>query len=154
MTEQEEKFIHFSLCIRSLNNAWRLLQAIQMQPENQLGGAAFRFALIEYCKPYRLSRGSRKQFKLDTSLISPEHIALHDRIIASRDQVQAHSDLTVLDAKLHVHQIVSLRHTLISQNYITGLEEFPNIQRVIALIESSLDNMYSEVKVLEAALPH
>ena len=154
MTEQEENFIYFTLCIEWLNNAWRLLQAIQMQPKNQLGGAAFRFALIEYCKPYKPSRGSSKQFKLDTSLISPVHIALHNRIIASRDQVHAHSDLTVMEAKLHVHEIMGLRYTQISQNYITGLEELPNIQQVIALIESSLENMYLEVKVLDAALPH
>lgn len=168
MTKQEEHFVHFVSCITWLNNAWRLLNTIHTQPENPLIGPAFRFALIEYCKPYKLSRGSKKeedekkkknnkneefrQFKLDTSLIPNKFLPLHNRIISSRDQIHAHSDLTVMDAKLHVHEFMGQRYTLIPQNKIYGTEEFSNLQEIIALIETTLDNMYIQEKVLENAL--
>jgi len=153
MTEQEENFVHFVSCITWLNNAWRLLKKIQTQAENPLIGPAFRFALVEYCKPYKLSHGINKKFKLDTSLIPKEHVPLHERIVSSRDQIHAHSDLTVMDAKLHVHEFMGQRHTSILQNIIYGTEELQNLQQILTLMEATLDNMYAQEKVLENALP-
>jgi hypothetical protein len=152
MTEQEEHFVHFVSCITWLNNAWRLLNTIHTQPENPLIVPAFRFALVEYCKPYKLSHGINKKFKLDSLLIPKAHLALHERIITSRDQIHAHSDLTVMDAKLHVHEFMGQRYTLIPQNAIYVTEELPNLQEIVALIEATLDNMYIQEKVLENAL--
>ena len=152
MTEQEEHFVHFVSCITWLNNAWRLLNTIQTHPENPLIGPAFRFALVEYCKPYKLSHGINKKFKLDTALIPKEHLPLHERIITSRDQIHAHSDLTVIDAKLHIHEFMGQRYTSIPQKVIFATEELPNLQEIVALIEATLDNMYIQEKVLENAL--
>jgi hypothetical protein len=152
MTEQEEHFVHFVSCITWLNNAWRLLNTIHTQPENPLVRPAFRFALVEYCKPYKPSHGINKKFKLDTSLIPQEYLPLHERIITSRDQLHAHSDLTVMDAKLHIHEFMGQRYTLIPQNIIYDTEELPNLEEIVALIEASLDNMYIHEKVLENAL--
>jgi len=153
MTEQEEHYVHFAMCITWLNDSWGLLHAIEDQPNNPLRWAAFRFALIEYSKPYKLSHGSTKNFKLDTSLIPTELLPLHERIINSRDQVHAHSDITVMEAKLHVHESMGERYTLISQNRITGVEELPNLKKVIELIEATLDSMYEKEKILQAGLP-
>ncbi len=153
MTEQEEHFVHFASCITWLNNAWGLLNEIHAQPENPLIGSAFRFALIEYSKPYKLSRGVNRPFKLDTSLVPKAHLPLHEQIITSRDQIHAHTDLTVMQAKLHVHKVMGHRYTLIPQKIITGVEELPNLQMVIELIEATLDRMYIQEKVLEAQLP-
>ena len=152
MTEKEEHFVHFVSCITWLNNAWRLLNTIHKQPDNSLVIPAFRFALIEYCKPYKLSHGINKKFKLDTSLIPKEHIPLHERIITSRDQIHAHHDLTIMQAKLHVHKLMEHRYPLIPQNIIYETEELPNIEEIVALIEASLENMYIQEKVLENEL--
>ena len=152
MTEQEERFVHFVSCITWLNNAWRLLNTIHTQSENPLIGSAFRFALVEYSKSYRLSHGINRKFKLDTSLIPEKHLPLHERIVTSRDQIHAHSDLTVMDAKLHVHEFMGQRYTLIPQNIIYGTEELPKLQEILALIEATLDNMYIQEKVLESEL--
>jgi hypothetical protein len=153
MTEQEEKFIHFVSCIRWLNNAWCLLNTIKKDRDNPLIVPAFRFALIEYSKAYKLSHGVTQKFNLDRSCIPSQLHALHEQIIGSRDQVHAHSDLTVMDAKLYVHEFKGQRYTIIPQNRITGGEELPNINEIIRLIEATLDNMYIKEKELENALP-
>ncbi len=78
---------------------------------------------------------------------------LHKRIIDSRDQIHAHSDLAVMDAKLYVHESQGVRFSTILQNVITGVEEFKNIDEIQKLIESTLENMYEKEKLLEAKLP-
>ena len=155
MTEQEEKYVHFVSCITDLNNAWRLLHEIKKRHKgNFLAGAAFQFALIEYSKPYKCSRGTvSNQYQLDESYIPDKHIKLHKRIVDARDQIHAHSDLTVREAKLYVKNSPHGKIVGAVQNKISGTEEFSNIDAIIDLIEQSLDSMYLEVKRLEAALP-
>lgn len=155
MTKQEEEFIHFVSCIECLNRVWRLISTIKAAQRSPLVGFAFRFALVEYSKPYNASRGTVKdKHKLDTSCIPPDLLAVHTRIVNSRDQVHAHSDLTVMKAKLYISETQGKqRFTAIVQNIITGVEELPNIDEIQVLIERTLDNMYIKEKVLENALP-
>ena len=160
MTEQEEKYLHFVFCIDDLNNAWRLLQEIKECNSNSLVGAAFQFALIQYSKPYKCSygtvlnaNGKSTSYKLDESHISAKHIELHRKIIRERDQIHAHSDLTVKDAKLYIRDTSSGKIVTRVQNGICGTEELSNIDAVIDLVEQSLDSMYEKVKQLEAELP-
>ena len=153
LTEQKEEFIHFVLCIECLNRVWRLINTIKDAQRNSLVGYAFRFALVEYSKPYNSSRGTfRRNRKLDTSCIPTELLALHTRIVNSRDEIHAHSDLTVMDAKLYISETHGKRLTTISWNIITGVEELPNIDEIQVLIERTLDNMYIKEKILENAL--
>jgi hypothetical protein len=160
MTEQEEKYVHFVSCINDLNNAWRLLQEIKLCKGNPLVSAAFQFALIEYSKPFKVSfgtvsnpRGKPITHKLGESHIPIKYIDLHKRIIDARDKIHAHSDLTVMEAKLYVKNSPHGKIVGAVQNKIYGTEELSNIDAIIDLIEQSLDSMYVEVKRLEAALP-
>jgi hypothetical protein len=77
---------------------------------------------------------------------------LHKRITDARDQVHAHSDLTVMDAKILMNEIRDMP-PLISQNIISGLEELKNIDAIQRLIEATLENMYEEEKRLVPQLP-
>jgi hypothetical protein len=155
MTEQEERYVHFVSCISALNNAWRLICSIKEQQglSNSLIGAAFRYALIEYSKPYTESRGTvKKKWRLDTTHVPQDMQDLHKRITDARDQVHAHSDLTVMDAKILMNEIRDMP-PLISQNIISGLEELKNIDAIQRLIEATLENMYEEEKRLVPQLP-
>jgi len=160
MTEQEEKYVHFVTSLDDLNNAWRLLQEIKKCNGHPLVGAAFQFALIEYSKPYSKSwgtitnsKGKPLWYKLDESHIPPKHIDLHKRIINARKKIHAHSDLTVMEAKLYVINSVHRKIVGTIQNKIDVTEEISNINAIIDLIEQSLDNIYIEVKRLEEVLP-
>jgi hypothetical protein len=57
-----------------------------------------------------------------------------------------------MDAELHVHEFMGQRYTLIPQSLIHGTEELSNLQEIIGLIEATLDNMYTQEKVLKNAL--
>ena len=73
-------------------------------------------------------------------------------IVDDRDQVHAHSDITVMEAKVSVHEYMGQRYSQVGGNFITGGEEFSKLKNIIALIEATLDNMYVHEKQLEAKL--
>lgn len=161
MTEQEDRFVYHVSCIRALNNAWWLLNEIKRcRNRTPLVQAAFRFALIEYSKPYKLSRGSALgskgkplEYKLDERRVPPEYRQLHQEILDARDQIHAHSDLTVRDARIYVANTSSGKMVQISENIIYGTEDLSRIADIIALIEGTLPSLYEEEQKLEAALP-
>ena len=154
MTREEEKYIHFTYCIENLNNAWRIFQEIKLHKGNLLSGPAFQFALIEYSKPYRVSRGViQNAHKLHEEYIPSQYLVLHQRILAMRDQFHAHTDLNIRDAKVYINNTVNGKIINIGQNVIYGTEEFSNIDAIIDLIEQTLDIMYKEAKRLETTLP-
>jgi len=150
MDKNEEEFVHFVSCIQWLNNCWCLLQLIKDQKNNPLVGSSFRFALIEYSKPYTKSYGKHKPHILDNSYVPVDFKALHETILISRKKIHAHFDLGLLEAKLYFHEIQGQRFYGIVQNQITGLEELPKINEIIKLVEGTLENMYEkENKLLE-----
>ncbi|WP_051678434.1 hypothetical protein [Thiomicrospira pelophila] len=152
MTKQEEEFVHFASCIAALNSAWLTIKSIKEQAGNTLVGPAFRFALIEYSKPYKVSFGNKK-WMLDTEHIPDEMNDLHKRIIEARDQIHAHSDLTVMEAQVYIYEINGHKYSGIVKNKITGLEELKNIDDIQSLIEKTLNSMYVKEQELEAKLP-
>lgn len=153
MTEQDEYFIYFQSCINSLNESWGILNTIHTQQKKPLIAPTFRYALILYCKPYKNSQCTiKKKRQLQTDFIPPEYLPLHERIILSRDKVHAHSDLTIMEAKLTVNNFKEQRYTSIIQNTIYGTEELVNLPKIVTLIEKTLDNMYTKEKELEHAL--
>ena len=154
MTQQEEQYVHFVSCTDSLNSAWRILHEIKQLPENSLSGTAFKFAIIEYAKPYRTSYGSvQPRYKLPDTYVPAARHDLHERLLNTRDKILAHSDLTVMEAKLHVANVSVGQRAFIVQNILHGTEDFSNIDSIISLIEQTLDAMYAEASRLERQLP-
>jgi hypothetical protein len=154
MTPEEEQYVHFASSMDDLNHAWRILRKVKGVRDSVLVGAAFRFALVAYARPYKASRGDlRKIYKIDDKFIPIEHRELHRRILEARDKIHAHSDLTVKEAQLCVATTRSGKFVGALQNLITGLEELANIDLILVMIEQTLDGMYEEAKRLEASLP-
>lgn len=145
MTQGHEGFIHFATCMQRLSGAWATLHAVKAAGDSPLVGPAFRFALVEYATPYSRSDGpSNQRYQLPTSYVPSEFLELHQRILAGRNSVHAHADLTVLGAKLYVTETRGAPSVTISSNYIDGLEEMSNIDQIISLIEGTLHNMYAD----------
>ena len=150
MNEQEEKYLHFVYCIDNLNSAWRILQKVKIEKGNPLINYAFQFALIEYSKPYKLSYGVVvKYHQLPETYIPSKYLDLHKRILNARDKFHAHSDLSIMDAKVYIQNTKNGKFVSRSQNIVHGVEETPNIGNIIDLIEQTLDALYVEVKRLE-----
>lgn len=157
MTLEEEYYVHLALSIDDLNYVWHILREIRSSGGSALVGAAFRFALVAYARPYKGSRvdehNPRRKMHLDDRFVPPQYRALHQRLVGARDQIHAHSDLTVREARLHVAKTRSGKFVGVVQNVITGLEELGSIDSIIDLVEQTLESMYEETRRLEADLP-
>ena len=144
MSEAHYAHLHLLVCIDRVNNAWRTLKTIEENPSSPLLGPAFRYALVEYATAFTRSDGPMNRRRvLPKSVVPTDHIALHARVVSARQSVLAHADLTVLDAELHVSHINGEKYVSRIQNRITGLEELPQLEAVIAMVEAVIDSLYA-----------
>ncbi len=161
MTPERDYFVFFRESNWHLNTAWRILKEIKTGAGTPiLVNAAFQFALIEYCKPYKRSNGNIRnakgkfnQHQLDLKFIPPEYLPLHQRIIDARDTIHAHGDLTAIDAEVYVKESPHEKIVGYIRKGIDGTKEIKNIDSIIYLIEQTLDSMYKEEKRLTQSLP-
>jgi hypothetical protein len=153
MTPSEENYVHYTQCIDSLTNAWHLLKALDAAEPGAVRAAAYRMALVEYAKPYKASYGTHKPrrqgYFIPTPNLPPEDVALHTRILRLRDQVLAHSDLTLKEARVYASRVQGRPLVAIGINQPPS---FPNTSEVIALIERSLDLMDVQLAQLDEAI--
>lgn len=91
-------------------------------------------------------------YKLPDSYVPSNFTELHKRLLVSRDQVQAHTDLGILEAKLSLHEADGQRLVSTCLKGINGLEELPNIDEFILLIEGTVKNMLPDRNSLKDAL--
>ena len=154
MTQEEEEYVHLVTCISNLNKALWILQTIKQSKGDPLVNPAFQFALVEYSKPYKRSRGDAKSsHQLGGEYVPLHFLNLHKEIVDARDQIHAHSDLTIHEAKVYVSTTNYGKHVGISRNIIFDTEKLTKLDDIISLIEQSLDIMMQKVKQLEEALP-
>ena len=153
MTPAEEHYVHFAECIESLNSAWRILKELDSVAPGVVRAAAYRMALVEYAKPYKVSFGTHKRgrdgYVLPAPKLPPPDLALHKQILDLRDQVLAHSDLTLKDARVYASRVHGQPLIAIGSSRVSS---FPNTAEVIALIERSLDLMYLDLEQLDEAI--
>ncbi len=148
MTRDDEAYIHFQECLTSLNRTWVILGKLEGSGVDPvLRTASYHMALIEYAKPFKESRGAnkRRHFLAFPSL-SADDTALHSQLLALRDQVLAHSDLTVKDAKLYVGESNGRALPLIISN---TAQQLPRTSQVRQLVEHLLDALYAEIPTYE-----
>jgi hypothetical protein len=154
MTPAEERYVHYVECIQSLNTAWRILGELTTVEPGVIRAAAYRMALIEYAKPYKASfgihtRGARPYVLKPPPQLSAEDLALHQRILDLRDQLLAHSDLTLKDAVVYASRVRDKPLVAIASSYAPSL---PDFHEVIGLVERTLDQMYIELAQHEESL--
>ena len=159
MTPQEEKYVHFVSCLENLNRALWILNEVK-RSEGILRGPAFQMALIEYAKPYSDSygtvtdvKGKCIRYKLDTTHVPSAYLDLHNGLLRQRNQIHAHSDLTVMEAKVYVDETSQGQRAFIAQNVIFGAQDLSKIDVITELIEGTLASMYPEAQSMEDQLP-
>lgn len=137
----DEEYIHFQESITSLNRAWRTLRELETCPAgNAIWSAAYRMVVVEYCKPFTQSQiNSNVRHKLPLPSIPNESKLLHERLLILRNQVMAHSDISVLDANVSYDKTADYPTPLIVKRVLDSL---PSITEIKGLVEAVLDALY------------
>ena len=154
LTPSQEKYVHFVECMNSLSSALEILEQIKTAAPGIVRVAAYRYALIEYAKPYKKSFGSdagkERRYDLARPKLAAEDLVLHQQILNLRDQVLAHSDLTLKEAVVYAGREADTPLVSIGSKRAPSL---PDWTAVIGLIGRTLDLMLVRLKRLEQSLP-
>jgi len=139
----EEEYVHFQESVTSLNRAWRTLCELEKTPSgNAIWSAAYRMAVVEYCKPFTHSQISKEErYKLPIPNIPDDSMLLHLRLLELRNQVMAHSDLSVLDTKVCYDKTAKFPFPLMFKNVV---DNFPSITEIKNQVETVLDALYQQ----------
>lgn len=149
MVRDDDAYIHFQECLTSLNRAWVILGRLDAPGiDPVLWTASFQMALIEYAKPFKKSHGTdNRRHSLAFPWLSADDAALHAQLLDLRDQVLAHSDLTVKEATLYLGEVGGKIMPFIVSNTAPRL---PTKEQVQQLIERVLDAWYAQIPVYES----
>jgi hypothetical protein len=139
----DEEYVHFQESITSLNRAWRTLCELENASSgNAIWSAAFRMAIVEYCKPFTISQvNERERHKLPFPSLKEQSKEFHTRLLELRSQVMAHFDLSILDAEVCYNKSADSPVPLIVKNILGNL---PKISEMKAHVESVLDALYEQ----------
>lgn len=109
--------------------------------------------ILSYCRPFKTSRGKYGNYKLSQSFVPFEHKDLHDKLIKHRDNVLAHTDLTVRRPKLHEWKMNSGRLLPIVFKSLDIKKIENSIPELKELIDKILNRIQDQLITLEAWLP-
>lgn len=139
----DEEYVHYQESITSLNRAWRTLCELESAPAgNAIWSAAYRMAIVEYCKPFTISQINKSErYKLPSPNLTDKFDKFHARLLELRNQVMAHSDLGALDAKVYYDQTAEFPVPLIVQN---KMDNFPSVREIKNQVEAVLDALYQQ----------
>lgn len=139
----DEEYVHFQESITSLNRAWRTLCELENAPSgNAIWSAAYRMVIVEYCKPFTISQINRSErHKLPLPSLTDDCNNFHARLLELRNQVMAHSDLSVLDAKVCYDQTTEFPVPIIAKNVLGNL---PSVSEMKNQVEAVLDALYQQ----------
>lgn len=103
----DDKYIFQEECCKNFHSAWSILDELEkINCESRiLKSAAYRMALVEYCKSYKKSFWSDRKDKSGWDLPAPNYLSksffeIHEKIIESRDKFLVHADLDEKEPEL------------------------------------------------------
>jgi hypothetical protein len=150
---QEEEYVFYRFASGDFLIAVESLKEISRYKEISARRALLLKVILAYCRPFKTSRGKYSNYKLSQSFVPVEHKNLHDELIKYRDNVLAHTDLTVLRPKLYEWKKSSgqLFQIVFKSLDLKNLEN--SIPELKELIEKILNRIQEQLKTLETWLP-
>ncbi len=136
-----EIFLHAQNCLDDLDDARNVLRAVRDSDIGLIREAAFKYAVVAYCRAYTASQGKKgtPRRKLEERNIPDGFRELHDELLRCRDKMYAHSDRDIIDAKISVHELRGQKIPFCIQNVVYPLEVMNRIEEIIELTEKTMD---------------
>jgi|GEM_PF-5614987 len=150
MANDPDLILHKQNCLDDLVDARNVLKALNKTQDEVLRTAAFKYAVIAYCRAYNFSQGEKgtSRLKLDNSYIPQGGADLHAELIRTRDKIYAHTDRDILGAKIFLVEVTGQKLPLRTQPEFDALELMAKSNEIIELISRTIDNVihaYSEL---------
>jgi hypothetical protein len=150
---QGEEYVFYRFASGDFLMAVESLKKISRYKEISARRALLLKVILAYCRPFKISRGKYSNYKLSQSFVPVEHKNLHDELIKYRDNVLAHTDLTVRRPKLHEWKTSSGQLFPIEFKSLDLKNLENSIPELKELIGKILNRIQKQLKTLEAWLP-
>ncbi len=152
--DPNDDVIHLAVCAERLSSCHQTLQDVKASLDHPLSGPAFRYAVVEYMTLFNGSRDGRGHSRrVPDECIPANHLALHERLRTTRNQLLAHSDMSVLGGSLDFEDRRGLPITTTTLIHQDDLAELKNVDEFLDLVQGVRDNLFALRRVLLAALP-
>jgi len=140
-----EVFLHTQNCFNDFNDSRNVLRAVGQSSNEILRNAAFKYAVIAYCRAYTSSKGKQSgSMTLDKKYIPSGFYDLHTQLLGNRHKIYAHTDRDILEAKLQVSDISGQKLPMRTQNVIYPLNLMTRIDEIIDLVEKTMDEIIDD----------
>ncbi len=145
-----DSFLHAQNCLGDLDDARNVLRAVRDSDDGLVREAAFKYAVIAYCRAYTTSQGKEgaRRRKLEESYIPDVFRELHQELLRCRNKLYAHSDRDILDAKVSVHEYRGKKVPVRIQNVVNPLALMSRIDEIIELTGLTIDRIIDVTPVL------
>ncbi|SCX72616.1 hypothetical protein [Variovorax sp. EL159] len=146
--------IHLAVCVERLSSCHLTLQDVRANLDHPLSGPAFRYAVVEYMTLFNQSKdGQGHPRRIPVGCVPVNHVALHERLKKTRNELLAHSDMSALDGSLDFKDIRGLPITTTTLTHADDLAELKNVDEFLDLIQTVRDNVFAKRATLLAGLP-
>ena len=151
--DPNDDIIHLDVCVERLSSCHVNLQDVKANLTHPLAGPAFRYAVVEYMTLFNQSKdGQGHSRKVPVDCIPANHVALHERLKKTRNQLLAHSDMSVLDGSLGFKDMRGLPITTTTLTHQDDLAELKNVDEFLDLVQSVRNYLFAERRARLAAL--
>jgi hypothetical protein len=153
LMNHSEVFLHTQNCFDDFNDSRNVLREIRKSSNETLRNAAFKYAVIAYCRAYTSSKGQHDgPRRLDKKYIPHGFYDLHQELLGNRHKIYAHTDRDLLEAKLKVTDLGGQKLPVRTQNVIYPLNLMVRIDEIIELAEKTMDAIIDDYPNLLARI--
>jgi hypothetical protein len=124
-TKYDDQLALAHLSLIDMERVQRSIEYLRGTEEMDLKAALFRDAVVSYAKPFSSNRYSdqTKGLRISSDHVPKEQKALHDEILALRDELIAHTDMPVQNPKIEKYQ------DEVGQNYSMSVSGYETIHK-------------------------
>ena len=151
-TKHDDQMALAHLALIDMERVQRSIRYLHATEEKDLKAALFRDAVVSYVKPFSSSRYSdqTKGLRISSNHVPKELKAAHDEILALRDELIAHTDMTVQNPKIeHYQDEIGVNFTMSVSGYETIHKEHliePLVNLAMAVHSSLLRSRSDQAK--------
>lgn len=147
--------IHIDVCIERLASCHVTLRDVKINLKHPLSGPAFRYAVVEYMTLFNPSKdGQGLPRRIPVAWIPANYLSLHERLKKTRNQLLAHSDMSVLDGSLNLEEAGGLPVATTTLTHVDDLAELKNVDEFLDLLQAVRDKLFEERRKQVVALPN
>ena len=148
----EDDLVHLAVCVERASSCHQVLQDVKADLTHPLAAPAFRHAIVEYMTMFNQSKDSQgNSRRIFAACVPANHVALHERLKKTRNELLAHADMSVLAGALEFTTNRTIPTVILTHQ--DDMAEFKHIDEFLDLVQCVRNHLFAEYRRLSVILP-